>query len=430
MGIEVIMETKINYKSDFDFILRLKDCNDNELGWPTEDWQAKFWTSTKANSFVASCIDGECENCFNDNGQIHIVLDNHGLGVGELKCEFEILTPAENYKDGSRKTVSVVPTDIELVKEDCSCSNSISADVSLPVVSGSQSKPKAKKKANSNQPIFVYTHKHPSVADSGNRNYYLVKIYDVNEHDECSFPVRCKALNKFLHSHNTSIYIKCKGVYKIWGIGLRSERLSEELKTTIDEDGILIEKKKSYYDRYEIGKIYNLSLWCKSKRTTNPEVISNGRYAIIHYDDKKGWIAKNPGIVDYKLIDRPKPTIIQIRDFITPILGDDEVTVYGYKVRFTDRIQIQLRRSFVRTGKEQRTKRIKYWSNVINNKLGTIYKNGRCGTSSRIFRARWCKKLNNGKRIGKSQWTYFFMKPVKNVRLGIKDHSLYIYEIT
>lgn len=46
---------KINYRSDFDFILRLTDCAGNEMGFPPNDWEARFYTSSNANTFVASC---------------------------------------------------------------------------------------------------------------------------------------------------------------------------------------------------------------------------------------------------------------------------------------------------------------------------------------------------------------------------------------
>ena len=36
--------TKVNYKSDFDAILRIKDCSGEDLEWPTFDWYAKLYT--------------------------------------------------------------------------------------------------------------------------------------------------------------------------------------------------------------------------------------------------------------------------------------------------------------------------------------------------------------------------------------------------
>ena len=54
----------INHKSDFDFILRLKDCKDPEktVPFPECDFDVRFWTSSKANAYTASCKGGVCVN--------------------------------------------------------------------------------------------------------------------------------------------------------------------------------------------------------------------------------------------------------------------------------------------------------------------------------------------------------------------------------
>lgn len=46
--------TKINYKSDFDFILKLKDCADPKktVPFPDGNFDARFWTSSKANAYT------------------------------------------------------------------------------------------------------------------------------------------------------------------------------------------------------------------------------------------------------------------------------------------------------------------------------------------------------------------------------------------
>lgn len=110
---------RINYKSDFDFTLRLKDCEGNVVPFPDYDWMARFYTDdNKANAYVASCIGGECRNCFNDGGgQIHVVCDAHRLSAGKLKVEFHAQLPDEIYPDGRQLVVTPAPLDIELVRE-------------------------------------------------------------------------------------------------------------------------------------------------------------------------------------------------------------------------------------------------------------------------------------------------------------------------
>lgn len=71
---------KVNYKSDFDFIMRLKDASGKDVPWPDCDWDALFWTSSKAHSYTASCIGGKYVNCFREaDGSIHFVFDNHRM---------------------------------------------------------------------------------------------------------------------------------------------------------------------------------------------------------------------------------------------------------------------------------------------------------------------------------------------------------------
>lgn len=109
-----------NYKSDFDAILHLKSCVGDvckEIGWPGYDWVAKFYTTSHDNVYIASNVGGVLTNCFNDNGNIHVVFNNHGLPSGTLRVEFSAEIPNGIYPDGSQLEVSPQPLDIELVRE-------------------------------------------------------------------------------------------------------------------------------------------------------------------------------------------------------------------------------------------------------------------------------------------------------------------------
>lgn len=75
--------TKINYKSDFDFIVDAKAIDTNgsevELGFPSYDWEIVLATGDacyNSRTYVASYKKGVATNCFNDNGKIHINCDN------------------------------------------------------------------------------------------------------------------------------------------------------------------------------------------------------------------------------------------------------------------------------------------------------------------------------------------------------------------
>lgn len=127
---------KINYKSDFDFILRLRDCRGEEIGWPQFDWTATFWTASRANSFTAGCTGGEARNCYNDGGQIHVVANGHGLWPGQLKVELTAELPNGAYADGSERLVAPMELDIELIAAAAPCPEQTEAELMLPCLKG------------------------------------------------------------------------------------------------------------------------------------------------------------------------------------------------------------------------------------------------------------------------------------------------------
>lgn len=127
---------KINYKSDFDFILRLTDCKGVNIGFPDFDWEAKFYTNSKANAFVASSRNGKTVNCFNDEGQIHVVVDGHKMGIGNLNVEMRMELPNDIYPDGVQNDVQPMPLDIELVSGQGDCPTTAEIEVRLPYING------------------------------------------------------------------------------------------------------------------------------------------------------------------------------------------------------------------------------------------------------------------------------------------------------
>ena len=132
----------INYKSDFDVILHLETCVHNDDGtierkdvaFPDHDFVATFWTASKVNTFVASCIGGVMTNCFNDNGRIHVVFDNHRLSRGRLMVELHTLLPNGIYADGIQDIYEPHPLDIELVADAGECPSRIEVEASVAVV--------------------------------------------------------------------------------------------------------------------------------------------------------------------------------------------------------------------------------------------------------------------------------------------------------
>lgn len=130
---------KVNYKSDFDFILRLKDPRDETktVPWPECDWDILFWTSSKPNAYKASCKDGVCVNCFREaDGSIHFVFDNHHLGMGTLKWEPHFRFPNDIYPDGIQDQFRKAQLGIELVDGDGDEPTESEIEYILPYIKG------------------------------------------------------------------------------------------------------------------------------------------------------------------------------------------------------------------------------------------------------------------------------------------------------
>lgn len=127
---------RINYRSDFDFILTLLDGTGGDvIGVPDFDWRAKFYT-TPYSSFEASYIGGKFTNCFYDNGRIHVVCKNHRLPKGRLQVLFESLLSDEVYPDGIRREVTPAPLNIELVREAGDSYTHVEAEAVMPYIKG------------------------------------------------------------------------------------------------------------------------------------------------------------------------------------------------------------------------------------------------------------------------------------------------------
>lgn len=133
-----------NYKSDFDIILTLKTCVRNEdgtcskrdVGWPEHDWVATFRTDNGLREYVASRKGDTFVNCFNDNGRIHVVFNNHRLGKGVLRVDFHSEIPNAIYPDGIQDLYEPQPLDIELVDSPGDCAGAAEVEVLLPYIKG------------------------------------------------------------------------------------------------------------------------------------------------------------------------------------------------------------------------------------------------------------------------------------------------------
>lgn len=153
---------EINYKSDFDFILKLKGseckCGQKEDGdpefpsydfrgeiWPEKikelqedfgfDWEriSQYGLRKGMKPYVFSKKGAYLTNCINDKGRIHVVVDNHELPTGKLILVFTSYIPNPLYPDGSKKITDEYPLNIELVEgRGDTCVSDIDVEATLP----------------------------------------------------------------------------------------------------------------------------------------------------------------------------------------------------------------------------------------------------------------------------------------------------------
>lgn len=129
----------VNYKSDFDFIMRLKDCADDTktVPFPDCDFDAMFWTSSKTKAYIASCKGGVCTNCFRTkDGDMHFVFDNQHMGLGTLHWEPHFELPNDLYPDSIQDLFRKAALDIELVDGDGDCPTTVDVELIAPFIKG------------------------------------------------------------------------------------------------------------------------------------------------------------------------------------------------------------------------------------------------------------------------------------------------------
>lgn len=125
---------KINYKSDFTFILVIRDCEGNDIGFPPIDFDAQIWTNSKINAYYFGRRNGELINCKNEDDKIRVIVNDHQMRCGELQVEVTLHLPDSEFPDQERRIVTPDKLDITLVNlTDSTCYPSEVAEISFPM---------------------------------------------------------------------------------------------------------------------------------------------------------------------------------------------------------------------------------------------------------------------------------------------------------
>lgn len=128
---------KINYKSDFDAVLRLRDCKDTDkfVPWPDCDFEVVFWTSNRARCHTASRTGGTYANCFaTGDGGMHFVFKGHRMGMGTLRWEPHFALPNGIYPDGIQDVYRRADLGITLVDGEGDCPTTADVEVLVPYI--------------------------------------------------------------------------------------------------------------------------------------------------------------------------------------------------------------------------------------------------------------------------------------------------------
>ena len=123
---------RINYRSDFRFVLSLKNGN-------IDLSQAPYWkavlTTTGTNSYEVSRNGDNFKHCEIDElGKLQVIVENHRLEVGELSIEVALFIPGTDYSDGIELEPVREKTGIMLVPDGGDVATDLDVQVLFPYV--------------------------------------------------------------------------------------------------------------------------------------------------------------------------------------------------------------------------------------------------------------------------------------------------------
>ncbi len=96
---------KYNYKSDFDFTVPLVGPDGNTVRPSAVDFIAKIHHLYGGKKFIVSHQNKTWNNCYEEDGLLHVVMNDHGLAPGKLLWDVSFYIPDSKYPDGFRTIV-------------------------------------------------------------------------------------------------------------------------------------------------------------------------------------------------------------------------------------------------------------------------------------------------------------------------------------
>lgn len=229
---------RINHRSDFDFFIRLFDCDGKPVGMPrdieldmqlitgwldeldAEEWCPKL-AGFSQGAYTAKYRKDVTENCIVEGGKLRVIVDNHNLTPGALTIEMTLKLPRTIYPDGDQRIVAKKKTFIELITgRGDAWTDSPTIDFYLPV-----SLPQADQSAVMTQPLpFRFgvvgdnpAPGHPVFDREYGRFFRPVKDHNAEEIDPADGSYNIYAADGRIIANTDRLFICGRTVYRYTG---------------------------------------------------------------------------------------------------------------------------------------------------------------------------------------------------------------------
>lgn len=229
---------RINHRSDFDFFIRLFDCDGKPVGMPrdieldmqlitgwldeldAEEWCPKL-AGFSQGAYTAKYRKDVTENCMVEGGKLRVIVDNHNLTPGALTIEMTLKLPRTIYPDGDQRIVAKKKTCIELITgRGDAWTDSPTIDFYLPV-----SLPQTDQSAVMTQPLpFRFgvvgdnpAPGHPVFDREYGRFFRPVKDHNAEEIDPADGPYNIYADDGRVIANTDRLFICGRTVYRYTG---------------------------------------------------------------------------------------------------------------------------------------------------------------------------------------------------------------------
>ena len=189
------MERNIYYRSDFEIIEKLVDVNGNPMDFHYTDVELVYQTDGNA-TMKACCKEGVCCNCYIDEidgSKLHVIFDNHHLGVGRLAREVTVNIPNPHFeKDMENVRIKDYADTILLVSFGGTFDNKVVIDATSTGIVGFNHDLATNRDLPDQHPISAITGLEEALAGAGGSQLFTDYVYSYKNEGNATFIGRNK----------------------------------------------------------------------------------------------------------------------------------------------------------------------------------------------------------------------------------------------